>query len=264
MLKNKNMLFVICLMVVLCLAGCGNNAPGNNVVDEPNNNQEQTNNTENAVFDAEIIEVLEGSVMVQPADGSNELNSSDRIVITLNNVDVKFDLVAGQIIKIAYDGMIAESYPAQILGTKSIELVKDVIIPENPETSVFENAEKIEKDYGVTLEAQNVSASGLTISCLQSGGTNIAELNTGSYYEIYRLEDNVYKKVEYLPQEHDIGWTSEAYIITKDGTTTWEVDWEWLYGKLPAGKYRIGKEIMNFRGPGDFDIGMIYADFEIK
>jgi len=263
-LKNKNILFVVCLIIVLCLAGCANDTPGNDVVTEPNNQQEQTNNTENAVFDAEVIEVLDKSVMVQPVDGSNELNSSDRISIALNNIDIKFNLVVGQIIKITYDGIIAESYPAQILGTKKIELVKDFEIPNISNDSVFENGEKIEKDFGVSLEAKNVSASGLTIDCHQSGGTNIAELETGSYYEIYRLEDNGYVKVEYAPQEHEIGWTAEAYVITKGGTSTWEVNWEWLYGKLPAGKYRIGKEIMNFRGAGDFDQGMIYADFEIK
>ena len=56
----------------------------------------------------------------------------------------------------------------------------------------------------------------------------------------------------------------EARILPKESTGKLEVDWEWLYGKLSAGEYRIGKEFMNFRGTGDFDEQVIYAEFSIK
>ena len=52
-------------------------------------------------------------------------------------------------------------------------------------------------------------------------------------------------------------------MIQKEDTTQWDVNWEWLYGELPAGEYRIGKEIMNFRGAGDYDTEMLYAGFVI-
>ena len=70
--------------------------------------------------------------------------------------------------------------------------------------------------------------------------------------------------VEYIPHEYDVGWTDEAWIIQKENTTMWNVIWEWLYGELPAGEYRIGKEIMNFRGTGDYDKEIVYADFIIE
>ena len=37
---------------------------------------------------------------------------------------------------------------------------------------------------------------------------------------IQRLEDAGFVDVEYLPQEYDIAWTSEAWIIHRDATTT--------------------------------------------
>lgn len=119
-----------------------------------------------------------------------------------------------------------------------------------------------QEDWCVSLEAVNITPKGLTIACHQMGGA-FMELSTGSYYVIQRLEDTGFVDVEYLPQEHDVAWTSEALVIFKDATTTWDVDWEWLYGELPVGEYRIGKEIMNFRGPGDYDTEMIYAHFKI-
>ena len=59
-------------------------------------------------------------------------------------------------------------------------------------------------------------------------------------------------------------WNAIAYLIPKDGTYEKEINWEWLYGKLPKGNYRIGKEIMDFRESGNFDKRIFYAYFEIE
>lgn len=61
----------------------------------------------------------------------------------------------------------------------------------------------------------------------------------------------------------EIGWTSEAWMIPMNSEREWEANWEWLYGKLPAGTYRIGKEIMDFRGSSDYDIAVYYVEFNI-
>lgn len=118
--------------------------------------------------------------------------------------------------------------------------------------------------WGVVLEVNNVTAKGLTIVFNHSGGENVAELSTGSYYVIQKSEEAGWVDVEYLPQEYEVAWTAEARILQKEGTTQWDINWEWLYGKLPAGKYRIGKEIMNFRDTSDYDEELIYAEFIIN
>ena len=84
--------------------------------------------------------------------------------------------------------------------------------------------------WGVVLEVDNVTEKGLTIVCNHSGGEDVAELDTGSFYVIQKYEKAGWVDVEYLPQEYDIAWTSEAWIIQKEGTTQWDVNWEWLYG----------------------------------
>ena len=130
----------------------------------------------------------------------------------------------------------------------------------------IENNQNNEKpnQWGIVLEVDNVTENSLTIVCNHSGGENVAELYTGSYYVIQKLEKTDWVDVEYLPQEYELTWTSEAWIIQKEGTTQWDVNWEWLYGELSAGEYRIGKEIMNFRGTGDFDEEIVYAEFIIE
>ena len=118
-------------------------------------------------------------------------------------------------------------------------------------------------DWGVSLEAQNVSATGLTIVCQQSGGEDVFELSTGSYYVIQKLAKNGWKDVKCVKSKRNLSWTLEAWLIPLESSTAWDVNWEWLYGQLPPGQYRIGKEITNFRDTGDFDKEIVYAEFII-
>ena len=118
-------------------------------------------------------------------------------------------------------------------------------------------------DWGVTLEATEVTSKGMTLVCHQSGGANVVELSTGSFYTLQRQDKKEWVDVDTLPQEGEIAWDALAWLIKVDDSTNWDVAWGWLYGELPAGTYRIGKEIMNFREPGDFDTMMCYAEFTI-
>ena len=130
--------------------------------------------------------------------------------------------------------------------------------------AVLQEDESASNRWGVTLTCENVSSAGLTLVFTQSGGEDVAELSTGSYYVLEKLEGDTWTKLEYLPLEYEVAWDSVAYLIPKEGTLTRDVTWEWLYGTLTPGEYRIGKEIMNFRGTGDYDKETVYASFVIE
>ena len=121
-----------------------------------------------------------------------------------------------------------------------------------------------EDAWGVSLSVKDVTASGLTLVISQSGGSPEGELNTGSPYWLQVWNGSEWAAVEETPSEFDRCWTSEAYFIPLDGSLDMEVNWEWMYGTLPAGIYRIGKTVMGFRGPGDYTNREYYAQFEIK
>jgi hypothetical protein len=120
---------------------------------------------------------------------------------------------------------------------------------------------KEEVDWGITLSAQDETSTGVVILCTQAGGNPTGTLQTGGYYILETFQDGVWKEA---PCFAEVAWTMEAWVISPDSTAKWEVDWEWLYGELSPGIYRIGKRFLDFRNTGNYDSKMIYAEFTIE
>lgn len=117
---------------------------------------------------------------------------------------------------------------------------------------------------GLTLLAEDVTPTGLTFVCRQSGGTVTGELDTGADYWLEVLEDGQWKDwSEATGYVVDVIYDDVALIINQEGESKWEFDWSNSYGTLPEGQYRIGKEFMDYRGPGDYDVYVGYAEFAI-
>ena len=113
--------------------------------------------------------------------------------------------------------------------------------------------------WGITLDVENVSSTGMTLVCHQAGGEEVFELNTGSFYGIQTFENSQWVDIT----DEDQIWTSVAWMIQKGSTTKWDINWVGFCGELPAGEYRIVKPITNFRGTGDYDTETFYAEFTI-
>ncbi|MBE6899688.1 MAG: hypothetical protein E7479_03360 [Ruminococcaceae bacterium] len=113
-------------------------------------------------------------------------------------------------------------------------------------------------EWGLTLSVSDVTATGLTVIFTQSGGNPTGELMTGSYYRIESADGELAYIVE-----GEIAWTAEAYMIPKDGSVSMNVNWEWLYGVLEPGTYKIFKGVSDFRGPGDYDDKEYSAEFTV-
>ena len=116
-------------------------------------------------------------------------------------------------------------------------------------------------NWGLTLSVKDVTESGLTLVCTQSGGELTGELQTGSDYKLIVLKE-AWEDVPTIIE--DYGWTAEAYMIAEDDVTEFEYNWEWLHGKLPAGTYRLVKGFTDFRESGDYDSFTYWVEFEIK
>lgn len=126
-------------------------------------------------------------------------------------------------------------------------------------------AETDTPDWGVTITAENVTSTNAVLRFTQSGGSPTGDLNTGSYFTLERKSGSKWKAVPYADglDADSIGWDSVAWLIPSGDSADFETNWAWLYGELDAGEYRIVKEIMDFRGPGDYDTAMCYAEFSV-
>lgn len=116
-------------------------------------------------------------------------------------------------------------------------------------------------DWGLTLSVKDVTNTGLTLVCTKNGGNPTGELTCGTEYHLSVLEDGVWKDVPTVIEEY--AWNSLAYHFSEGQDTEFNYTWEWLYGKLSAGTYRLTKGFMDFRGAGDYDTAMYWVEFEI-
>ena len=120
-----------------------------------------------------------------------------------------------------------------------------------------------EDEWGITILASNVTNTGVTLKINQKGGKAKGELQTGADYFIETMSDGEWKPVETITGD-PLVWNALAYIIKKNDTTEMNINWEYGYGKLAPGYYRLAKEIMNFNAPGDYEEKIYYAYFTIE
>ncbi|HZJ57218.1 MAG TPA: DUF3221 domain-containing protein [Clostridia bacterium] len=115
-MKRYMVLFLCALLAFGIIAGCGD-----------------SKGKEQFSFIATVIEKGESYILVEPDEGSSELNSADKISVSIGDAtiiddegkDITIqDIDEGDKVKIHYDGQIAESYPAQIHRCHRIVLVK--------------------------------------------------------------------------------------------------------------------------------------------
>lgn len=76
-------------------------------------------------FTGTVTEIFDKSIMVSVDEGEEELKSSDKIIVSLDvkSKDSKTHFTVGDRVNVFYDGVIAESYPAQINTVYEILLV---------------------------------------------------------------------------------------------------------------------------------------------
>ncbi len=84
-------------------------------------------------FDATILEVYDGSILVAPEDYTDEAAVADKITVGINSKnnadDIQFK--KGMHVTVVYDGMIAESYPAQITNAYLVYEILEPQVGEN-------------------------------------------------------------------------------------------------------------------------------------
>jgi hypothetical protein len=112
---KKHLLLILTLSLILTIAACGTSS---------GDGESEVGGDETVTFQATILEIQDGYYLVEPMEGSAELNSADQITIPMINMNPSPEPEVGDVLEIEYDGSIAESYPAQIVNVYGIRVVE--------------------------------------------------------------------------------------------------------------------------------------------
>ncbi|MDR2655817.1 MAG: hypothetical protein LBC56_07115 [Oscillospiraceae bacterium] len=85
---------------------------------------------------------------------------------------------------------------------------------------------------------------------------------SGEFFAVERKYGDGWAIIDTLPAG-DIAWRDIAYIIPGGGLLEMPIDWNYLYGELKPGRYRIVKEFYYTSGDGQPDRYYLTAEFKI-
>ncbi len=130
-------------------------------------------------FQARVIEARDGYLLVEPVEGAAERGSADRIDVPIQHIDPSPEPEVGDLVEISYDGMIMESYPAQLGEVYEITVLEEGAGPaETEQSNNATDPAKTEQSNGATDPAEEVLEGLLLEIC--SGGAE-ASSNPGDY-----------------------------------------------------------------------------------
>lgn len=122
---KKIILLLLIFLFSLSIVACSDHSRGYIEPENLDHNEE----IETEYFEAKILQVYENSILVEPTDDSIASKSSDKIDVSIKSISIDINLSVGDIVGITYTGNIAESYPAQIMGTVAVNQINDLIEP---------------------------------------------------------------------------------------------------------------------------------------
>ena len=90
----------------------------------------------------------------------------------------------------------------------------------------------------VSIRISDVSSAGATVTIKDA---NEEPFLYGEWYSVEKEDGGEWTKVE--PIIDNYSFTMIGYLTDENGEVEFEINWEWLYGKLPEGSYRLLKSV---------------------
>ena len=93
----------------------------------------------------------------------------------------------------------------------------------------------------VSIRISNVSPTGAAVTIQD---TNDHPYVYGEWYKIEKESNGKWYEVKTVIDNY--GFEDIGYLLAEDSKTrelNFDIDWKWLYGELPAGRYRLLKQV---------------------
>ncbi|MCM1184770.1 MAG: hypothetical protein NC337_15490 [Roseburia sp.] len=166
----------------------------------------------------------------------------------------------------SYDGVVALTYFVDdwwdAYGGSVTDILDTVTFdPEIREGGAYVDSHGSEiEQIGLFFSLKNISPTGATMVFRQYDATApTGTVQYGDAYTIQMEKDGVWQAVPTVIENY--GFNLVAFTLAADETREQEIKWDWLYGALEPGSYRLVKSVMDFRDTGDFDEYTVYAYF---
>lgn len=114
-------------------------------------------------------------------------------------------------------------------------------------------------DVHLEIVENTLSSEGLTLLIVNESDKTLTY--NGSFFLEKKIDGNWYEVNDILGGK--FGFDDEGLGTNAQETTELEIEWDWLYGNLNAGKYRLIKDVLVFRESGGFDNHSLAVEFEL-
>lgn len=166
-----------------------------------------------------------------------------------------------------YKGIVALTYSVEDWWDTYSGQVLDILDtlsfdPSTREGGAYVYSRESEIDQiGLSFSLKNISPAGATLVLRNYDASAPAgQLEYGDDFAIEVQKNGVWEEVP-VSLEGDYAFHDIAYTIPAGDSTEQVLDWEWLYGTLAPGTYRIKKSVLDFRATGDYNTYTVYAQF---
>lgn len=166
-----------------------------------------------------------------------------------------------------YDGVVALTYYVDDwwseYGNQALDILDTLAYDKNVKEggACIDSEESEVKEIALYFALKNITPTGATLVFRQNdANAPKGELMYGEDYVIEVLKDGEWEEAP-IPVEGNYAFDAIAIMLPCEEISEREVDWEWLYGELAPGEYRIGKSVDDFIESGIFDEYMVYAHF---
>lgn len=217
-----------------------------------------------------VKEVEEGHIVKQQPEADEELSAGEEVVLFVSagqvETGVKVPDVRDMTEEEAVDLIKENKLTPVVEYIRHSDSTSGRVVVQSPAAGTYldKNSEvklQISKgvgdlpdNWGLTLRADYVTPTGLSLYITSDGSAADYDVTTGTYFKLYKMNGDTAEELELVNGSAtftSLGLTVNTY---KNAVTKFDASWQRLYGKLPAGTYKIEKALRLSSGlDGDQD-----------
>ena len=248
-------LIVLVLTLVCMLGAIGCDGKINMDSDMSTEQQQLDKPTEQHQFNATILEIYDNHLLVEPCSGMDELKSSDKIEVSIQNIDKSIEWKVGDYVLITYDGIILETYPARLNQVYKVEKGA----PQSTENETQPGGTPVDELFDITVSYANWGE--LTEIYAKALNTEKMAMSSVIHLPIYKFDTlaeleqfkNDVKDVLSIEQGYDEVPSFNESTAKYDESFFTENTLMLVYVEATSGSYRYGVDSI-YHADGNFCI----------